>query len=180
MTLKQLLDSLKGLEKEYSDDKKTLFKAMLTALSDYLSEAFCVYQDEIALIMKDRDNFSSFVLPINFLNKGNSFPVSKATVTKDVFEKGRPVMSNNASKVYRLSFYEMAKATAKKPVPIQKFISVPLKHENSVFAVLWISRRGSNLQEAGKDFTETDISNTEHLMSIIEPFLYRAKPECFV
>ncbi len=180
MNLKQLLESFKALEQKHIDDRDMLFKSVLTAMRDYLAELFSVYSDEIALIMKDRDRFSSFVLPITFLSKGNSFPISKATVTKDVFEKGRPVMSNNAAKVYRLSFYEMARAAQKKPMPIQKFISIPVKYSDSVLAVLWISRRGPSLEESGRDFTETDIDNTEHLMSIIAPFIYRSKPDSFV
>lgn len=180
MTLKELLDNLRNIDKKLQSSEDMRFKSILKSIKDYLIEIFSLAEEEVALIMKDEDSFGYFVLPLALLAKSNSFPLRKSTVTRDVFDKGRSFLSNNASSIHRLSFYEMISITNKKPCPIQKFIALPIIQDDSIFGVLWLSRRGINPEEAGRDFSESDLKNTEHLIKIIAPFLYNSKPGKFV
>lgn len=180
MNLKGLLESLKKVESDKDSLENTKFKKTLTLIRDYLCGLFDISSEELALIMKDEDHFGHFVLPLPLLNKSNSFPLRKSTVTQEIFIKGRSQLSNDASKVTRLSIYETAKLSDKKPLPIQKYLVIPIKSKDIVFAVLWLSRRASNLKDAGKDFSDMDKDNLNHLMSIIAPFLYKSKPDKFV
>lgn len=180
MTLTELLNRLNMLDKKLKSNKDTLFKAVLMIIRDYLIEIFSVTNDELAIIMKDHEELGHFVLPFPFLNKSNTFPINRSTITRDVFLKGRPVMSNDAPSIHRLSFYEMIKISEKKPLPIQKFLAMPLIEEGNVFAVLWVSRRGATHENAGKDFTKEDMTNLGHLIKIINPFLYKSKPDKFL
>jgi len=168
---------LSHLAHDSNVEKAERFNRLIILLRNYLAKVFTLETYEVSLFMKDERDFVEFLLPEKMRRVSNIFPLRKSKVTRRVFTRGIPVLSNAAAEVDRFDTYERYRDTPKASLPIQKFMALPIIHEDSTFGALWINRRAKTMDQAGADFNEQDQQTAMEILSIAAPFLYALKPD---
>ncbi|MFI5338903.1 MAG: GAF domain-containing protein [Candidatus Methylomirabilales bacterium] len=148
--------------------------AALGALASAVSRALDLRQDELAILIPNRDRtLLEFVYPPELAEGGiNKFPLSVPSLASRVVQTGRSVLINAARDVPHLDFYERIRIKGETPRQIQKLLAVGLKNsDGKVQAVIEASRRGDTHGEAGPDFRPEDQRRLEELAAAAAPAL---------
>ena len=131
-----------------------------------LAKQFNVKSTEIALLRLEK-GLLKFLVP-EHLKTAGLIPVSSSSAVAAHTAMTKKVeLFNNFVKVRHANIFEAVKATAgeeppPEQPPIQKLMSAPVMNpEREVLGVIQISRKGYDLQSAGKDFTLDDLQQLE-------------------
>lgn len=139
-------------------------------IAEYLS----LEVDEVAILALSSDRESlRFLAPRGLYNSGSTFPVSTGSVAGSVIVYKKPSIENDMSHVKNLHFFERIKTGERKPLPIQKMVSVPVVHGKDVLGIVQVCRKGATLQDAGGDFVAQDIQAMQDLVTILGSVIHR-------
>lgn len=179
MSLKLLINQLQSINDKKTDSEEKFKNAIIT-IRDFMSNEFYCKEYEVSLMLKDEDDQVHFVLPITLFEKGNTFPLQTSKITRKIIEMEKSILENDTRDTLRLSMYERLKDAGKESMPIQKFIAVPVSYNDIIFGAIWVNRRAKKLEEAGPDFSQTDLDKLNHYMRFIAPLLYKLRLKKFI
>jgi len=125
-------------------------------LAQMLAKSFNVTAEEVALL-KLNGKLLGFVYPEKLKQVG-SIPLNTTTsVAARTAVTKRSEALNNFTATKHASVFEAVNLNKTKPKIIQKLMSVPVIGAEGVVGVIQISRKGTTPQDAGPDFTNTDV-----------------------
>lgn len=137
-----------------------------------LAKMFQVQQTEVALLRLDR-GLLQFIYP-DELRSAGSIPISSTSIAAHTAISKKSEIFNNFARVKHASIFETIKLGAtegidtSEPLPIQKLMSAPVVDENHrVLGVIQISRKGSEANFAGADFSREDLHELELAAGIL-------------
>jgi hypothetical protein len=137
-----------------------------------LAKMFQVQQTEVALLRLDR-GLLQFIYP-DELRTAGSIPISSSSIAAHTAISKKSEIFNNFARVKHASIFETIKLGAtegvdtSEPLPIQKLMSAPVVDENHrVLGVIQISRKGSEANFAGADFSREDLHELELAAGIL-------------
>jgi len=135
--------------------------------------------DEVAILMTTSDRkHLRFAAPRKFADLG-TIPVTKRdSIAVTIFNRGSGEATNNVPMVKHVAFFESVKIRDR-VAPIQKMVTVPIRHNGEVVGVAQVSRKGETPAEAGPDFTAADVKKAEDLFHAVAPYLVQARPDRF-
>jgi len=130
----------------------------LEASVKFISLAFSVKLDEVAVFLLDKEGESlNFAWPPKLKNSG-SIPLSAANpLAAQTARENRGVFNNTFAALPHASVFELFRIDKDKPLPIQKIVSAPMTLDGKVRGVIQVSRKGETGADAGKDFTPGDL-----------------------
>ncbi len=130
-----------------------------------LAKAYSVAQDEIAIFFLDPDREElSFLWPEKLKTSGTIPLNAKNSLVARTARETRGYLDNHFAKTSHSVIFE---AFAVERKPIQKIMSVPLLESNKTKGVVQISRKGAETAEAGKDFTQSELTALQKMAEII-------------
>lgn len=144
-----------------------------------LARIFRVRGQEVALLRVER-MMLRFLFPAE-LRAAGSIPLSSSAVAARTANTRRADYFNNFVTVQHSSVFESVKFTAPDvpnsemdPLTIQKMMSVPVfGAANRVSGVIQISRKGFDVNSAGRDFTPDDLDLLKEAAKVVGVFLAR-------
>ena len=178
--MEEFTEKIKSIASQITlENKAKVFEDTIDVVVDFLSKYFNVNSDEVGiLLITSNGKFLRFVAPKKLFKSGATFPISKReSVSTRVITTLKPDIQNNLSNIKHLSIYEQVKTSEDKPKAIQKMLTYPLLSENKALGVIQISRKGDTPQQAGPDFTQSDIKKLTDLSPLFLPYLTKSKPD---
>jgi hypothetical protein len=137
-----------------------------------LAKMFQVQQTEVAILRLDR-GLLNFIYP-DELRSAGSIPISSSSIAAHTAISKKSEIFNNFARVKHASVFETVKLgtsegiDTSEPLPIQKLMSAPVIDENArVLGVIQISRKGSESNFAGADFSREDLHELEMAAGIL-------------
>jgi hypothetical protein len=137
-----------------------------------LARMFQVQQTEVA-ILRLNSGLLNFIYP-DELRSAGSIPISSSSIAAHTAISKKPEIFNNFARVKHASVFETIKLgisegiDTSEPLPIQKLMSAPVIDENAkVLGVIQISRKGSEANFAGADFSREDLHELELAAGIL-------------
>ncbi len=150
------LDRLLSSRELQGEGLDTAIKAICQGLSSSAGEVAIMLVDEEAEALR-------FLWPRG-LQASGSVPFScKSSLAAKTFRNIEGSVNNRFSAVRHASIFEALplKEQGGKALPIQKILSVPISTQESCIGVLQVCRKAADPNEAGPDFTQEDLINTE-------------------
>lgn len=147
-------------------------KDRIDLVAQALRQAFSLQADEVAIFTADRsDDVLRFIWPVK-LQKSGTIPISsRDSLAARTFRENKAVANNRFAAVYHASIFEHIKqdpAATERPQPIQKILSVPYcGQDGTPVGVIQLSRKGSDANAAGPDFSRDDLALTGEIAKTI-------------
>ena len=171
----QRLESMAAEGPEKSAEAR--WRDALEMVATHISEAFKVTLTEIAILVRTKDGQTlRFVYPPALAVGPNAFPLRVWSVAGNVLKSGTAFLDNSFAETKHLSFYEHVNLGGSKSGIIQKIMVVPLPSRVDNFGVVEVSRKGSNPDEAGPDFTSSELQRLANIVKTVAPYLEGLKP----
>ena len=169
--LKQILEKITVKKANSVDYVKTLHE-IIVLLHANIVKIMEVSDDEVAILLLDQKGTLHFYSPDYLVNSG-TIPASytKSFVAK-VLHEGRPKIENHFQTIDHLSLFEEFKKKNPNQLPIQKMLCVPLISNGKPYGAIEISKKGKNYDEAGSDWTESDLEKLLKVIGEIQNLLY--------
>lgn len=139
-------------------------KDRLQSTAAFLSEAFQVNKDEIAIFIYDSSReILVFAWPDSLKGVG-SIPLNahRCLVAKCAVEMCGG-LDNSFAATPHLHMFEHFISEKEKRIPIQKIMSVPVTSNNVLRGVIQIAKKGADRESAGVDFSTADLKLLESL-----------------
>lgn len=143
-----------------------------TAISA-LRQVFNLQPDEVAILSADLENeVLRFIWPAK-LQKSGTIPISsRDSLAARTFRENKAVANNRFAAIYHASIFEQVKlapGATERPQPIQKILSAPL-HDSigTATGVIQISRKGSDSNTVGPDFTREDLAALIEISKVLD------------
>jgi hypothetical protein len=176
--LLEILAALSSKAKEVKDPKE-LFLDIVERVVKGAATELGVKPDEVGVLILTPDGKQlRFAAPRRFVDLG-AIPVSKRdSIAVGVLSSGRGEVMNNVPAVKHVAFFESVKLR-ERAAPIQKMITVPIAHQQQVFGVAQISRKGETPHQAGPDYTSEDLKQVQDFFEAVAPYLAAARPAQF-
>ena len=179
--MKDLIELLAAMasKRDEVDNPLELFLDVADRVVKVVCSQFGNKPDEVAILMSTSDRkHLRFAAPRKFADLG-TIPVTKRdSIAVTIFNRGSGEAINNVPMVKHVAFFESVKIRDR-VAPIQKMVTVPIKHDGEVVGVAQVSRKGETPSEAGADFTAADVSRAEDLFQAVAPYLVQVRPERF-
>jgi hypothetical protein len=143
-------------------------EARLETAVKFVSKAFSVKPDEVAILLLDVESESlGFIWP-PYLKEAGRVPLSAVNplVARTAREK-KGFMNNSFAVTPHASFFELFHAKGAHTLPIQKIMSAPLTREGLVRGVIQVSRKAEEIAAAGADFSRSELLALEKIASVI-------------
>jgi hypothetical protein len=142
-----------------------------TRAIELISKSFAVKNHEVAIMGLTPDERSlRFIVP-QTLRAVGQVPLSstKSLAARTVREK-RPDLVNHFTAVPHASVFEAVPiAEDQRTDAIQKIMSSPIIQNGKVIGVVQVSRKGSNVAEAGADFTYPQLRELKTISDTLAP-----------
>jgi hypothetical protein len=138
-----------------------------TAVS-FVSRAFSVKPDEVAVFLLDMDSESlAFIWPTHLKDAG-TVPLSAANpLVAQTARENKGFLNNTFAVTPHASFFELFRGKGTDTLPIQKIMSAPLTCNGTVRGVIQVSRKAADAACAGADFSRTELLALERIASVI-------------
>jgi hypothetical protein len=179
--MKDLIELLAAMasKRDEVDNPLELFLDVADRVVKVVCSQFGNKTDEVAILMSTSDRkHLRFAAPRKFADLG-TIPVTKRdSIAVNIFNRGAGEAINNVPMVKHVAFFESVKIRDR-VAPIQKMVTVPIKHDGEVVGVAQVSRKGETPSEAGADFTAADVKKAEDLFHAVAPYLVQARPDRF-
>ena len=179
--MKDLIELLAAMasKRDEVDNPLELFLDVADRVVKTVCGQFGTKNDEVAILMSTSDGkHLRFAAPRKFADLG-TIPVTKRdSIAVTIFNRGSGEATNNVPMVKHVAFFESVKIRDR-VAPIQKMVTVPIRHDGEVVGVAQISRKGETPSEAGPDFTAADVTKAEDLFHAVAPYLVQARPDRF-
>ncbi len=137
-----------------------------------LGAAFGAGSDEVAIFSFDKSReMLVFIWPHSLKSVG-SIPMNahRCLVAKTAIEK-RGGLDNSFVSTPHLYMFEHFLSEKEKRVPIQKIMSVPVMSGDNLKGVVQIARKGPDRENAGADFTTSDLAFLTAIAGVIADYL---------
>jgi hypothetical protein len=160
------------------DDFCTILRKSISAVASpedrlqtavtFVSRAFSVKPDEVALFLLDVDSESLVFIWPTHLKDAGTVPLSAANplVAQTAREK-RGFLNNSFAVTPHASFFELFRGKGAVTLPIQKIMSAPLTCEGTVKGVIQVSRKAADAACAGADFSRNELLALERIASVV-------------
>src|SRR4029079_13786475 len=157
--MRELIEILAAIasQRDEVDNPLELFLDVADRVVKTVCGQFGTKNDEVAILMCTSDKkHLRFAAPRKFADLG-TIPVTKRdSIAVTIFNRGTGEATNNVPMVKHVAFFESVKIRDR-VAPIQKMVTVPIRHDGEVVGVAQISRKGETPSEAGLDFTAADV-----------------------
>jgi hypothetical protein len=134
----------------------------------FVSRAFSVKPDEVAIFLLDADSESlTFIWPAHLKDAG-TVPLSAANPLVAQTARENKVFLNNAFAVTpHASFFELFRGTGADTHPIQKIMSAPVTCNGTVRGVIQVSRKAADAASAGADFSRNELLALQRIAAVV-------------
>jgi hypothetical protein len=165
------------------EDKNQAFKSVIEEIEKFYTENFMLNDWEVAILLADAEQaVLSFACPEYLVNSG-MIPISATeSFYSAIFRSGNPILLNNIQQQKHFSIFEAIRTPDDKIKPIWKMMGSIIKTQSEKIGVIEVSRRATNPDEAGEDFTDADllflqnsITKLAHLIKKVMPKNFRGK-----
>jgi hypothetical protein len=178
--METLVRDLESLGKAVdATNRQEIFGRAVKTIADFLVQRFGVSDAEIALLlMRPSQKVLRFAYPLEHSKeRTNLVPLNSPGVATTVVRSGRGIIHNDMSRVTRLDIFELIPTGRGKAVEIQKMVAAPLALSGGeVVGVVEVSRKGKDLQEAGRDFTPAELTDLTQIGAAVAPWLRQLTP----
>jgi len=170
--LKEKFEDLKQTKQE----KSKSFFSFLDILSNFLGRLFEINDDEVSILVTNKDaSILSFAKP-DYLRKSGFIPISaQSSVAVDSLNMAKARVFNKPSRKTLCSIFEHVVHPEKQIHPVQKMMVIPLIYEKQKLGVVELTRKAKSLAEAGPDFTKDDLSLAIQVLKSILPYFAHFK-----
>ncbi|MEN8222259.1 MAG: GAF domain-containing protein [Acidobacteriota bacterium] len=165
------------LGKADPDDK---FKVAIDAIAEFYMSNFMISKNEVALLFTNKQKtVLSFAHPPYLINAG-MIPVNLSeAIASRIYRSGKGFIDNNLQQQRHLFIFESIKTPEKKIMPIWKMIASRISHADESLGVIEISKRSISFNDAGEDFTVSDLQFLEESIKKVSPVLKEVLPDDF-
>jgi hypothetical protein len=128
--------------------------------------------DEIAIFSLDASKETLMFVWPNKLKSAGIIPISAITplVAKTVREN-RGFLDNLFANTTHAAIFEKFKIDGALPLPIQKIMSVPVHRDGCLCGVIQVSRKGDDVANVGRDFSQQDLVILQRMSDLIAVYL---------
>ena len=179
--MKDLIELLAAMasKRDEVDNPLELFLDVADRVVKVVCSQFGNKPDEVAILMSTSDRkHLRFAAPRKFADLG-TIPVTKRdSIAVTIFNRGSGEAINNVPMVKHVAFFESVKIRDR-VAPIQKMVTVPIKHDGEVVGVAQVSRKGETAAESGPDFSANDVRRAQEVFEVVAQYLVSTRPERF-
>jgi len=161
-------------------DPNVKFKIAIDAIADFYMSNFMISKNEIALLFTNKQKtVLSFAHPPYLINAG-MIPVNLSeAIASRIYRSGKGFIDNNLQQQRHLFIFESIKTPENKIMPIWKMIASRISHEDDHLGIIEISKRSISFNEAGEDFSVSDLQFLESSLKKVAPVLKEVLPDDF-
>lgn len=177
-TLDELIVKLRmDIEKTPAEGR---FKKVIDEIQKFYAENLNLKMEEVAIFLANKDkSILSFACPEYLVNSG-MIPVSSTdAIVSTIFRTGRSVIINGFNQQKHLSVFEVIPTPDKTISPIWKMIGCVIATREDRFGVIELSRRGPSIEEAGEDFSQSNLEFLRLSVDKLAPVIKQVMPEDF-
>jgi hypothetical protein len=162
------------------EDREEAFEGVMREVQQYYTENLFLNEYGVAIFLTNEEKtILSFACPAYLVNSG-MIPVSSTEAyTASIYRSGRSIIENNFQQQKHLGIFEIIRTPEGKILPIWKMIGAVMEVDNEKIGVIEISRRAASPEDAGEDFSESDLTFLEKTGKILAPFIKRVMPKDF-
>jgi hypothetical protein len=136
-----------------------------------LGKVFKVSEDEVAIFTFDpRFEVLRFIWPAHLRSTGIIPLASKSSLVARTMKNRRGYLDNLFHKSAHTFIFEAVsapRAQSAKPQPIQKILSTPMMVDEVITGVIQVSRKGASPQEAGPDFSPSELDALTQVAAVV-------------
>jgi hypothetical protein len=172
-----LVSELERLAQALSTEHSADRPISLQSVADRIAKDLRVKVDEVAILgVSVRWKHLHFLVPEALKHVGYIPLSSNSALASRTARESRPEIINNFASVRHASVFEGIKVAGETAPAIQKIISAPILADGRIVGIIQISRKGTNLMDAGPDFTADDLGKVLALCKPLGKLLqYTAK-----
>ena len=161
-------------------DPNMKFKIAIDAIAEFYMSSFMISKNEVALLFTNINNtVLSFAHPPYLINAG-MIPVNLSeAIASRIYRSGKGFIDNNLQQQRHLFIFESIKTPENKIMPIWKMIASRISHADDHMGIIEVSKRSISFDEAGEDFTVSDLKFLEDSIKKVAPVLKEVMPEDF-
>ena len=177
-TLDELIVKLRmDIEKTPVEQK---FKKVISESQKFYCANLNLKPEEVAIFLANKDkSILSFACPEYLVNSG-MIPVSSTdAIVSTIFRTGRSVIINGFNQQKHLSVFEVIPTPEKKISPIWKMIGCVVATQEERIGVIELSRRGPSIEEAGEDFSQSNLEFLRLSIDKLAPMIKQVMPDDF-
>lgn len=133
----------------------------MTTIGEKVAKSLGVQPDEIAILaLSAHSRQLHFLFPEKLKNVGALPLSSNSSLAVRTIRDGRAEVINNFTNVRHAYVFEGVPLEGRYSGDIiQKIISAPILAGNKAIGVIQVSRKATNVRQAGPDFTQADLKN---------------------
>jgi hypothetical protein len=169
-----LVSDLERIAASLESDSSSVAPISLGSVAERIAKHIGVKSDEVALMgVSTRWRHLHFLVPESLKQVG-FIPLSSTTaIAAKTARESRPEIINNFASVRHATVFEGVKISGETSEIIQKMISAPILSGEKVVGVIQVSRKGSDPQVAGPDFTADDLGKILALCKPLGKLIHR-------
>ncbi len=173
-----VMETLKHEVANNSPDKA--FKIILTEMTKYYIENLNLDDDEVAILLIDKDKtILSFCQPEYLINSGMIPISSNEAIVSEIFKKGIDYIENNFQQQKHLNIFETIRTPDNEIKPIWKMIASIFDDGEERLGVIELSRRAVLKKMTGADFTQDDLTLLKESQEKFASLLKNVRPDNF-
>ncbi len=177
--LQEILSAMAGQRDKVKDTRELLLD-MAERIAKTVGKEFSCRPEEVAILLLSSDGrHLRFVAPRRLAPLGSIPTTKRDSIAVSVLSRKTGEVNNSVPMVKHVSFFETIKLKDKPPAPIQKMVSTPIRLAGRAIGVAQVSRKGETAREAGPDFTQADLADTQRIFDMVAPYLDAARPKDF-
>ena len=178
MKLADVIEDIKRIMQDGAKPLDTRMQGSLVAVADFLRLGIGRTADKstgaILMVEGEGDDWHLIFAYPPHLASGNYVPADGGSIAGRVVQGKVGLVVNNVAEETHQGVFELIPDTGGAVRVIQKMIASPmLDGQGNVFAVVEVNRTGSDLGDAGPDFTSQDLSNLDLCCKAFAPYVYK-------
>lgn len=140
-----------------------------------LRQAFKLKADEVAILVADPEHeVLRFEWPLKLQKTGTIPASSRDSLAARTWREKKSLVNNRFAATSHAAIFEQVKhdpEATERPLPIQKILSVNLPGASGFNGVLQLSRKGTDANQTGPDFTPNDVAAVEEIVQTLIKYL---------
>ncbi len=156
------------------------FQVAINSIAEFYMSNFNVSSNEVAILLTNKQKtVLSFAHP-HYLVDAGMIPISlNEAIASRIFKSGKGLIDNNFHHQRHLSIFESIRTPENRILPIWKMIAARISQSDDHIGIVEISKRSVNLDEAGLDFSISDLHFLEESLVKIAPIIKEFMPDDF-
>jgi len=143
----------------------------LQLAAEALRQAFRVKGDEVAIFSLDpQEEMICFLWPEKLRSSGLIPLATRDSLAARTIRENRAFVDNRFATTHHTSFFELFRlgpGSDAKPQPIQKILSAPLPGNGWIKGAVQISRKGTDPEAAGADFSRSELQALVEIARVV-------------